>query len=279
MPTLRLLAAGAALAALSGFSGCGDPMSRAQEALKAGNYEEAASHLKEAVAKRQPGAARQLGFMFYEGPGVPEDRPRALMLLRLAEQEAGARGADAELNFALGNLYVQGKGVTQDYPEALERYRKAAQQGLPRAAYFAGLMLHEGRGVPQNKIEGRSWLEKAALAGDADAAGLMAQFKEGEDALKAGRDAREGRGRLQNYADALASYRKAAAAGEDAAWLGLGDLYEHGLGVDEDMVEAFVDYSKAEERDIPGAKDARRRVQNLMSPDQKNAALERAFGQ
>ena len=83
-----------------------------------------------------------------------------------------------------------------------------------------------GLGVERNPAEGESWLRRAALAGDADAAALV-----GDLYVKGG-------SLPPNYAEAAIWFRRAAEAGHRTAARALGLLYLTGAGVARDPKEA-----------------------------------------
>ena len=75
-------------------------------------------------------------------------------------------------------------------------------------------------------MAGESWLRRAALAGDARAATLVAKLYVQSGPLP------------PNYAEAATWYRRAAEAGDRAAARALGSLYLTGAGVPRDSEEA-----------------------------------------
>jgi hypothetical protein len=84
----------------------------------------------------------------------------------------------------------------------------------------------QGLGVAANSSEGESWLRRAALAGDAEAAILVGNLY-----------ARGGK-LPPNYAEAATWFRRAAEAGHKGAARALGLLYLTGTGVAPDTEEA-----------------------------------------
>ena len=86
-----------------------------------------------------------LGFMYDNGEGAPENDAEAVKWYRLA---AGQGDAIAQFNLAL--MYRRGEGVPQNDAEAVKWYRLAADQGHADAQYNLGLMYAKGEGVPQN---------------------------------------------------------------------------------------------------------------------------------
>ena len=87
-------------------------------------------------------AQGQLGFMYYEGQGVPQSYEEALKWFRKAADKE-----DTDAQRLLGVMYYQGQGVTQDYVEALKWFRKAADKGESIAQRLLGFMYREGQGV------------------------------------------------------------------------------------------------------------------------------------
>ena len=74
-----------------------------------------------------PGAQFNLGVIYAEGRGMPQDEAAAVYWYRLAADQGLA-----EAQFNLGGMYAQGRGVSQDEAEAARWYRLAAAQGYPR---------------------------------------------------------------------------------------------------------------------------------------------------
>ena len=68
-------------------------------------------------------AQHNLGFMYSNGQGVPQDDAEAVKWYRLAAEQG-----DTEAQFNLGLMYRNGQGVPQDYAEAVKWYRLAAEQ-------------------------------------------------------------------------------------------------------------------------------------------------------
>jgi len=74
-----------------------------------------------------PGAQFNLGAMYAEGRGVPQDEAAAVYWYRLAADQGLAQA-----QFNLGVMYAEGRGVSQDAAEAARWYRLAAAQGYSR---------------------------------------------------------------------------------------------------------------------------------------------------
>jgi hypothetical protein len=89
----------------------------------------------------------ELGLLYANGQGVPQDYAQAASWFRKAAEQGNA---DAQNN--LGVLYDKGQGVPQDYTQAASWYRKAAEQGNALAQYNLGIDYTNGRGVMQSNI-------------------------------------------------------------------------------------------------------------------------------
>jgi len=75
-----------------------------------------------------------------------------------------------------------------------------------------------------------------------------------------------------DYATALHEFSAGAANGDPQSQYMLGTLYEMGLGVKQDFVEAWVWQSKAARAGIPEAIDARNTLEGVMTPPQRAEA-------
>jgi uncharacterized protein len=107
-------------------------------------------------------AQYNLGQMYRNGQGVPQDDKEAVKWYRLSAEQFYAL---AQVN--LGFMYSEGKGVPQDYKEAVKWYRLSAEQGVAEAQYNLGNMYREGQGVPQNYKEAVRLYRLSAEQGDA----------------------------------------------------------------------------------------------------------------
>jgi TPR repeat protein len=102
-----------------------------------------------------------LGFMYYEGQGVPQDYATAMSWFRKAADQG-----DANAQNQLAIMYNKGQGVPQDYATAVSWYRKAAEQGDTAAQYNLGAMYNNGQGVPQDYVAAHMWFNLAAAGRD-----------------------------------------------------------------------------------------------------------------
>lgn len=69
----------------------------------------------------------------------------------------------------LGKVYLNGDGVKPDLEKAFGYYKTAADGGYVEAFYYVGTCYYYGNGVPEDKALAKSWIQKAADAGDKNA--------------------------------------------------------------------------------------------------------------
>jgi TPR repeat protein len=97
------------------------------------------SELKHKAEMGEAAAEYQLGTMYFQGQGVPQDYAEAMRWYRKAadQGDAGAQGT-------IGAMYCFGQGVPQSYAEAMRWYRKAADQGNAAGQQSVGAMYFQG---------------------------------------------------------------------------------------------------------------------------------------
>ncbi len=166
-------------------------------AYNKGDYATALLEWKPLAAQGDAPAQANLGGMYRDGRGVPQDDAEAVRWFRLAAEQGDAW---AQTNLGLG--YAKGRGVPQDDAEAVRWYRLAAEQGHAWAQANLGGMYRDGRGVPQDDAEAVRWFRLAAEQGDA-----WAQANLGWMYVT-------GRGVPQDDAEAVRWYRLAAEQGD-----------------------------------------------------------------
>jgi len=141
-------------------------------------------------------------------------------------REAASAGL-GHAHYYMAVIYERAIGVHADLALAAQHYGLAAKAGVRNAQAKYGHMLLNGIGITANAVEAESWLRRAGLAGDKEAATLVANIYA------------RGDGKLPpNYAEAAAWYRIAAEAGNPQAARALGVLYLSGAGVARDPDEA-----------------------------------------
>jgi clan AA aspartic protease (TIGR02281 family) len=126
-------------------------------AYQRGDYATAIKWYRKAAEQGDAFAQYNLGGIYQNGQGVPQNYSEAIKWFSKAATQ-GAAGAQARL----ASMYFIGLGVQQDYAAAASWYRKAAEQGHARAQYGLGLMYGSGQGVLQNYVLAYMWLNLAA---------------------------------------------------------------------------------------------------------------------
>ena len=200
------------------------------------DYVEAGTWYRLAADQGDAKAQFNLGVMYAEGYGVPQDAAEAVAWYRLA-----AERGDPEAQNNLGGMYAEGRGVPQDAAEAVAWYRLAAERGDPEAQNNLGGMYAEGQGVPQNDDEAVVWYRLAAEQGHANAQNNL------------GVSCATGNGVPQNDDEAVVWFRLAAEQGHADAQNNLGESCANGNGVPQNDDEAVVWYRLAAEQGHTGA--------------------------
>ncbi len=132
---------------------------------------------RKAAERGDARAQYNLGSLYEDGRGVPQDSAQAAVWYRKAAEQG-----DADAQFNLGVLYDNGIGVPQDYAQAAVWYRKAAEQGDADAQNSLGLLYSNGQGVPQDYAQAYFWFDLGAAAGTPDAAGEKDAAKNRDEA-------------------------------------------------------------------------------------------------
>ena len=146
-------------------------------AYNAGDYATALQEWTPLAEAGDTNAQFNLGVMYENGRGVPQDYKEAMKWYTLAAEQG-----DADAQYNLGIMYDNGQGVPQDYKEAVKWYRLAAEQGNAEAQNNLGVTYETGQGVLQDNVMAHMWYNIAAANGHSKAgewrderAGLMTQ--------------------------------------------------------------------------------------------------------
>lgn len=110
--------------------------------------------------KNDKGSLYDLGWKYFNGTGVPQDKVKALECWKKADAQGDHRGQSS-----IGNIYDKGDGVPQDKKKALWWYLKAAELGDPVYQYTVALMYDRGDGIQQDTEKASHWYKKAADQG------------------------------------------------------------------------------------------------------------------
>ena len=140
----------------------------ASTAFAAPDFDETMALAKQGEAYAQ----HNLGVMYENGEGVPENDAEAVKWYRKAADQG-----EANAQFNLGVMYDNGDGVPENDAEAVKWYRKAADQGYVKAQHNLAYMYAMGAGVPENSIRGYVWWSMAKTQGDTDASNNLEILK------------------------------------------------------------------------------------------------------
>ena len=152
--------------------------------------------LRLAALLRNPQALRELGMMYLNGAGVPQNYKKALRLFKRAARlgsevakgdialmyttgngvkqddeqafywaQPSAEAGVATSLWIVGGLYLEGQVVQKDEEKAFRLIKKAAELGFIEAKHSVGMMYANGIGVKQDDEQAFYWLEQAALQG------------------------------------------------------------------------------------------------------------------
>jgi TPR repeat protein len=191
--------------------------------------------------------------------GTPEGAAEALTLL-----QGAAAGGVAVAHHLLGILTESGTAGDIDLPAAAAYYRTAAECGHVGAQVRYGFALLHGRGVEQDAFNAETWLRRAGLAGNAQAAAVVGYLYARDGELP------------PNYAESAMWLRRAAEAGHAAAARTLGRFLLIGQGFPKDVAEAVNWLRKAADGGDEAARgDLLRLVlTRQLDPDNEQAVIE-----
>lgn len=136
-------------------------------AYDAGDYAAALREWQPLAEQGDAEAQNNLGYMYKEGLGVPQDYREALQWYLLSAVQGNAQ---AQVN--IGFMYNHGEGLPQNYSEAIHWYRLSAEQGNALAQLRLGFMYMLGFGVSRDRVLTHMWFSMAAANGEDDAADL-----------------------------------------------------------------------------------------------------------
>jgi TPR repeat protein len=179
--------------------------------------------IKKLAEKGDIDAQFDLGWMYLNGIGVPQDYKQAVYWFTKAAEKGHAGAQDN-----LGASYYNGKGVPQDYKQAAYWLTKAAEQGIAYSQNILGILYLYGKGVPQDYKQAAYWFTKAAEQGE-----TYSQNNLGVSYLT-------GEGVPQDYKQAVYWFTKAAEKGHAKAQTNLGMMYGEGQGVPQNNKLAYV---------------------------------------
>ena len=125
-------------------------------AVNRGDYATAWRGFHRLANRGHPTSQLNLGIMYHNGNGVPQNYVEAMKWWRRA-----AKQGNAMAQTGIGYMYANGEGVPQDYVEAAQWYRLAAEQGFATAQNNLGVLYEYGQGVPQDYALAHMWYNLA----------------------------------------------------------------------------------------------------------------------
>ena len=152
----RVIVCAALFAGLPAFA----DFEKATEAFEKGDYETTLRELRPLAEQGYAPAQYNLGLMYGNGWGVPQDYQRALKWYKLSAEQ-GHVGAQ----FNVGNMYNDGHGVSQDGRQAVKWLTLAAENRHAQAQYNLAVLYYKGDGVPQDYVRVHLWFNLAASNG------------------------------------------------------------------------------------------------------------------
>ena len=285
---LAVLAFAFAAAARAGFD-------EGEQAFKRRDFRTALSEFTPLADGGDARAQYYLGVMFVSGLGVARDEAKAADYL-----DRSAVQGNAQAQAILGAMHLQGRGVPKDEAKGADLIRRAADTGLANAQYWMGVLLVEGRGgLPKDPATAAQWFKAAAdqnhvpaycwlgeLADrDKNAVEAVAWWRKGAAAgdrgcqYLLGRAYLEGKGGLARDAnEGIALFRRAANQRYPAAQAALGHAYERGTGVPTDYVLAYMwfNLARAQGYSPQSAREAMESLERKMTAEQIADAQKRS---
>ncbi len=195
----------------------------------------------------------------------------AITEIPVAPEEAGnivlrqaAASGDGNATFEIARRYTDGDGVDRDLAKAAQWYEHAAKVGHAPSQYRIGNFYEKGYGVTTDLKLAASWYEKAADQGNALAMHNLAVLY-ASGLLGSGPD----------MPKAVKWFTAAADLGVKDSQVNLGILYTRGMGVPENLVDAYKWFAVAAKGGDADAGNKRDTLANAMRPEQ----LEQARGE
>ena len=107
------------------------------------------------------GAQYNLGLMYRNGQGVPQDYKTAVKWYTLAAEQGIALAQNV-----LGEIYFKGqRGIPQNYSAAFAWHKRAADNGVVDSWAHLGYIYLKGLGAIQDYVTAHMWFNIAASSG------------------------------------------------------------------------------------------------------------------
>ncbi len=262
-------------------------MEDAIKAYKIKHYDESFKIFKKWAKKDDPDALFYLGLSYYDGHGVDKDSDKAYMYFRQAreglQEDAFAYlghchelgfGTDVNKNKAY-QLYAtaaehhstegllnqarcleKGIGTAKNRSKALKKYVQLAKEDNAYAMYRIGRAYLTGEGIKKSLESAYKWLNRALVNGSVDAMNYLRFIN-----VKNDKDGRSPQDMLatakelyqnKSYEQAHIYFEIAAKENLPEAMLYLSEMYNQGLGVEQDKERSIACLNHAKD-DLPEA--------------------------
>ena len=174
-------------------------------------------------------------------------------------------------NYRLGLLYLKGELRTKDLKKARTYFGKAMEEGHFAAGLEYAKMCMNGDGGDRDMTEAcRAY--KKIVRRHADDTSNPRGIRGAQAVL--GDMYFMGEGTERNYEEALACYVAAEKLGYFGRESRVAYMFEHGIGVERDLVSAAIWYQKAVARNNMNAQEPCKRIMALLSADEKQKVSE-----
>jgi localization factor PodJL len=171
--------------------------------------------------------------------------------------EAAARHGDRDAQFRIGARFLNDNTLDGGPAAAARWFAKAASQGHNEAQFMLASMFERGAGVERDEAKAVALYRQAASAGHVRAMhNLGAMLLKNASAL--------------SYREAAAWFEQAAARGFPDSQYNLALLYEHGLGIEQDLLRAYQWYVQAAKAGVKEAAAQAERLRRTL-PSAQNA--------
>ena len=220
-------------------------------AYNRGDYAAALQEWRPLAEQGLAKAQYNLGLMYADGKGVPQNHAEAVKWYRKAAEQG-----DADAQAKLGKMYRTGKGVAKSRAIARSWYLKAAEQGSAEAQLWLSNLGGGGR-------YRSDWLRMAAEQGH-----VIAQHNLGME-YKRRRDAEE----------AEKWFRRAGEQGLALSFFTLGMMYHFGGVVEQDYETAANWYRAAVKLGHSGAKGNLSAIERGHKVEPRNVAPRQTYGE
>ena len=144
----------------SGVASAAD-FNKGLKAAQAGDFKTALAEWTPLAEQGDIEAQYNLGIMYANGRGVPENDKTAVKWYTLAAEQG-----DIDAQYNLGVMYDNGDGVPENNKTAVKWYTLAAEQGYAKAQINLGVMYANGEGVLTDNRRAYMWYNLGSYNGN-----------------------------------------------------------------------------------------------------------------